>query len=189
MNSIVTYGLSSSEFYKSLLKNKKIFFTGINCSDTEFFSKFTTKRSISFSPQKRIKCLWVGRLIERKGFINLINNILEDQELYKKIELTIVGSGPLEEKIQDLIKDHKIFLFVGSGDEQFVAKQFQKCDLFIQSTFYDPYSRVLSEASSAGLYIISSIYDKSVEVLEEGVNFSSYDPKDKNSFKKSFEKV
>ena len=116
----------------------------------------------------------------------LLNEIISNPHLLSLIELTITGYGNLEKKIIEKIIPYQNIKFKGFSDKFALRRLFHESSFFINSTLLDPYSRVLSEASSAGLFIISSIYDDSINLLENGANFFEYDPKEFGQFEKAF---
>lgn len=186
--SIVTYGKLSTQFYKNLGYPIEKIFTGINSSDTSFF-KLLVNDNLIIETDKRVKCVWAGKFIPRKGLLELLNEIISDKDILSKIDLKITGFGPLELDIVNKIKPYENISFVGKSDEFALREIFQEGALFLHSTWADPFSRILSEASSAGLFIISSIYDDSTEVLTEGINLVKYNPSNPGSFKKAFLKA
>ena len=188
LSSIVTYGKLSTQFYEDLGFPREKIFTGLNSSDTSFF-KFLVNDNLIIEKGKKVKCVWAGKFIPRKGLLELLDEIISDKYILSTIDLKITGFGPLELEIVKKIKPYENISFVGKSDEFALRKIFQEGSLFLHSTWADPFSRILSEASSAGLFIISSIYDDSTEVLYDGINFVKYNPKIQGSFKKAFLKA
>src|SRR5690606_14251241 len=68
--------------------------------ETEFF------RPLDIPNDENVfQLLSVGYLIERKGFEYLIMAMKEVLEKYSNTRLNIIGSGPLENKLKNLIKE------------------------------------------------------------------------------------
>jgi len=67
--------------------------------------------------------------------------------------------------------------FIGPSDR--VPELFQAADVLVHPTYYDPCSRVVLEAMTAGLVVITTRWDGASEMVENGVNgFVLPDPGD-----------
>lgn len=98
----------------------------------------------------------VGRLIPEKNFELLINAFLEVRQ-YKICKLIILGSGPLEEKLKNIIQNSEY-----SNDIALVGFQknpyawMYQSDIFILSSLTEGLPTVLIEAMSVGCKVIST---------------------------------
>lgn len=178
-NSIV-YGLRAKNYLLKLGFKKKIFLSK-NISDVEFFSKKNLLNINNTTKYKnKIKFIFCARLVHHKGIDYLI-------KIFKKINknkyhLTIVGDGPLSFKIKRNIKSKKINAsYIRNLNQLDLANYFRNSDVFVSTTFNDPFSRTLSEAIGAKCYCVSSIYDDASFDLITKQNGIIYDPKKTNS--------
>lgn len=178
-NSIV-YGVRAKDYLLKLGFKKKIFLSK-NISDIEFFSKKNflylnkTKKN-----KKRIKFIFCARLVHHKGIDYLIKTFKKINR--NKYHLTIIGDGPLSFEIKRNIRSKKINAsYIRNLNQLNLANIFRKSDVFVSTTFNDPFSRTLSEAISAKCYCVSSIYDDASFDLITKQNGIIYDPKKINS--------
>lgn len=112
----------------------------------------------SQSTTKDLTLLFVGRLVEEKGALDLY-------EAFKKTEgkrLKIVGTGPLESKIERLIKKDRLSDSVTIENKTYpeMPKVYQSADIFVMpsrrtKTWEEQYGMVLIEAMASGLPIIA----------------------------------
>lgn len=120
----------------------------------------------------KINLLFVGRLDLRKGCRYLIEALaLLDKETKKKINLFIIGSGPLEKKILQMSVDlgvSKMISFLGTLPEGKKIAFFQHSDLFVSPALGgESFGMVLVEAMAAGLPIIAGNNDAYQNTLKD----------------------
>ena len=120
---------------------------------------------------RRIRCLAVARLVERKGLGDLIRAfaLLERG----RFELEIVGAGPDEQVLQGLVARlglwHEI-RFLGALDRAAVAERYQNADLFTLPSSAEAFGNVFAEALASGLPIVGSNTGGIPELVENGSN-------------------
>lgn len=121
----------------------------------------------------KVKILFVGRLIEKKGvllLIDVIKKIPNDVDY----ELNIYGEGPLEERLNQLINKYnlsqKVFL-KGSLSYNEISLAYQDADIFIMPSLRETSGNVLIEAMAHSLPIISfnSSYCKILNDIHCGI--------------------
>lgn len=99
--------------------------------------------------------LFVGRLIEKKGLIPLIEgfNLFNDT----KIKLLIAGTGPLEDYVKESSEKNKNIIFLGGLKSELLKDYYSLSNtLIIPSTHDEGFGRVILEALSCGIPIIAS---------------------------------
>ncbi|WP_299361316.1 glycosyltransferase family 4 protein [Winogradskyella sp.] len=107
-----------------------------------------------------IDYLFVGRLIELKGIVQLIDawkKFVQDSNVNAR--LTIIGGGELEDYVKKETLNENSILFKGEVKYDEVPKYYLKADIFILPTLEDNWSLVVSEAMASSLPIITSIYN------------------------------
>jgi glycosyltransferase involved in cell wall biosynthesis len=111
-----------------------------------------------WSERAELRLLTVGRLIEGKGIHHLIRALVEMPSTRRPARLTIVGSGPEEGKLQDLVKSLNLerVQFAGFVDQAELPAYYAEADAFVFPTLGDTFGLVLLEAAASGLALISS---------------------------------
>ncbi|MDD5773364.1 MAG: glycosyltransferase [bacterium] len=153
---ILTAGRATLEKYKSYGNPIYETIPRINWSEIKLFKRDDTCQD------KRIKLLFVGYLLPRKGpeyvieVISLLKNRKKDN-----ISLTIVGEGEQREELRELtrklnVEDRVEFLgHLANGPGLF--KVFRDSDIFILPTpFGEGFPRVLYEAMSQSIPIVTT---------------------------------
>lgn len=128
--------------------------------DADFFRPLDV-----YKDETIFQILSVGYLIERKGFEYLIRAMPYVLEEHKHVRLKIVGSGPLESKLKELIYELDI------GDEVEIVRNvsgeellmlYNSADLFVLPSIVDSQGNteglgvVLLEAMACGIPVIGS---------------------------------
>lgn len=122
---------------------------------------------VEFSKQQREykkRFLFVGRLSQEKN-IELLVEIFNNSEDYT---LTIIGTGPLEEKLK--MKSKSNITFIGHIDNKNLKKYFLTNDIFILPSIAEPWGLVVEEALYFGMPIIVSKNCGASELIKDGIN-------------------
>lgn len=143
---------------------------------------------IPFVARKKCKgkLISIGRLVEEKGFEYIIRAIRRLKDKYPHLKLDIYGSGPLRNKLENLIRllklEGKVFLkgFLEYAD---LLKSLNDYDLFISHSittkFWEEYFGMANlEAMANGLPVVTSncgtvpyvVKDKAIIVEQKNVN-------------------
>jgi glycosyltransferase involved in cell wall biosynthesis len=120
---------------------------------------------------KKVRCLAVARLVERKGVADLIRAISSLER--GRYELEIVGSGPDERRLKDLARQlgvsHEV-IFAGSVDRAVIPSRYRDADIFALAPWEEAFGNVFAEALASGLPIVGSTVGGIPEVVEHGKN-------------------
>lgn len=122
-----------------------------NCSLT----KEQAKRKLNL--EGRI-ILSVGRLVNWKGFDELIKLMPQLIKKNKNTKLIIIGDGPDKEKFNKLIKYLNLtnnVRVIGKIAHKDLPLYYRACDLFVLNSEYEGYSHVLLEAAKISCKIIA----------------------------------
>ena len=87
--------------------------------------------------------------------------------------MIIVGSGPLEINLKNLVKEYQLeeqIIFTGQKTVNQLADYYKKSEIYIQASGYEGLPHVLLEAINYNLTLISTPIGGSNEVLENGKN-------------------
>lgn len=140
--------------------------------DTEFFRPLETPKK-----EDMFQILSVGYLIERKGFEYLIKAMNDVLKKYENVQLTIVGSGPLEKKLNNLIKKLKlqnnIKIIKNISDDE-LLRLYNSSDIFVLPSIVDSQGNteglgvVLLEAMACKLPVIGSNIGGIPDIIQDG---------------------
>tara|TARA_B100000886_G_C20377086_1_gene472233 strand:+ start:138 stop:1271 length:1134 start_codon:yes stop_codon:yes gene_type:complete len=125
------------------------------------------KRSANIEYKKSIDVLSIGRLVNYKGYENSIKAIKKTD---RKVRYFIIGSGPLQKKLQELIFElelvERVFL-LGNQNEEMKNKFLLNSDLFIFPSINqsEAFGIAQLEALSYGLPIINTNLNNGVNYL------------------------
>lgn len=141
--------------------NIKVIHNGI---DTDIFTPCEKRGGKTGS-----QILWVGRFVPGKGIEHLINafNILVQQ--HQHYRLTMVGKGPLQEKINQKIQNlglsQHISLrsFVPNSE---IHRLYQDSDVFVLTSLNEGVPRTILEAMACGIPVISTELPQLVDIVE-----------------------
>ena len=174
-------GSKNKEYYiKNFISKKKIIMMPYVVNNNLFYPKQKIKKS------NKIKLLFAGKLIKRKGVDILLKSILLLNNRIKhknKYDLLIVGDGYMENFIKNFIKINKIYnvKILSFKNEKELSKIYQKSDIFIMPSYSEPWGLTVNEAlASKNAIICSDKVGSSYDLVKNGVNgylFREKDPK------------
>lgn len=101
---------------------------------------------------RRRKILFVGRFIERKGLLCLIDVLKSSPDILESFDFTFVGSGPLRGEIEKLKKVEVITFKQGEQLREF----YWSADIFLLPSLVEPWGVVVNEACAAGCMLLLS---------------------------------
>ena len=109
---------------------------------------------------KQINLISVGELNKNKNIINSIKAVVHLNEKGYKVNFNIVGKGPLENEINELIistkNEGQIKLLGYVEDKKELLKLYRDADIFLMPSYYETFGLVYIEAMSQGLPVIYS---------------------------------
>ena len=143
-------------------------------------------RDASSVPEKPI-VLSVGRLVEKKGFQDLLQALLIVKETGEPFHCTIYGDGPLWEQLKEWIEEHGMageVSLMGDCTQQELISIYQKATLFVLTPVQtddgdrDGIPNVLVEAMAVGLPVITTAVAGIPELVDNDQNGLLYQPHD-----------
>jgi glycosyltransferase involved in cell wall biosynthesis len=141
-----------------------------NPIDYERFSRVTAQGS-------NIVC--IARFEKAKNIETLIVAASEVLKRYPEIKLVVVGGGTQEKELRALAEGLSI-----SNNVEFhnfrpdVENVLSDAAVFVLPSIYEPFGMVAAEALAAGLPIIASRVGGLREIVKDGINGFSFNPKD-----------
>lgn len=130
--------------------------------------KTNLKKELNINNEKVL--LYAGRLAEDKG----VQYVLESLTNIKNVVYIIAGKGPFEEELRKIVYELKIenkVRFVGFVDQSQLREYYSIADIMIYTGMvYEALPRMLLEAISYGLPIITSNIGGNSEVVDDKQN-------------------
>ena len=141
-----------------------------NAIDLNLIPKKSTK-------QFENQIIFAGRLSKEKGIEILLETATQLPDNY---HLLIAGSGPLEEKVQNLA-DKKINVhYLGYQSKQNLLSLIRGSDLLIQPSLEEGMSSTLLEAMACGTCILGSNIEGISEIVENNKNGLLVEPNNRD---------
>jgi glycosyltransferase involved in cell wall biosynthesis len=131
--------------------------------------------------------LSVGRLVEKKGFQDLLEALLVVKKRGERFRCIIYGDGPLCQPLKQWIEEHGMsgdVTLKGDRTQQELISEFQNATLFLLTPVQtadgdrDGIPNVLLEAMAVGLPVISTAVAGIPELVEHNQNGLLYQPHD-----------
>ena len=144
---VFAMGDAAVDYYKSIYKNWEVI-PFAYCTKNELpLRNNINKGGVNFC--------FVGSLSWWKSPQSIVKAAIK---IKRNINISFIGSGNEEDKIQHLIKDNKYInsIFYGFQDNTKVQEILAKQDVLILPSIYDGWGAVVNEALNAGLYVICS---------------------------------
>ena len=113
------------------------------------FSSLTSKIDRRYEKQ----IIFVGRLSREKGIDNLISI---SKKLSNDVHLIILGTGPEEQKIIDLVKNYKNIHFFGYQKKEETISLIRGSDILIQPSLNEGISSTILEAMACKTIVITT---------------------------------
>lgn len=121
----------------------------------------------------KLNFVTMGRLSPEKNQAALIEAVAQlvsaDADLAAQLRVYIIGSGPLQKELENLIKEQHLednVILLGQKENPFQI--LKECDCFVLSSVYEGQPMVLLEALTLGMNIIATNIPANTYVLEDG---------------------
>lgn len=125
--------------------------------------------------------IFVGRLSQfDKGLDLLSEIIIKVLSAKNKIKFYIVGSGPGEYVLKNILKDYPNVIFCGFQSGKNLKNIYKNCDLLISTSRYESFGLNILEAQINGVPVISFKTDGASEIIKkpfQGSLIKKYDTK------------
>jgi len=116
-----------------------------------------------------LKLIWVGQMIPRKGLMLALDALATLPEAISW-QLTVIGGGPLQHKLQKTVKKLKLSKkvnFCGKVNRSSVLTEMLRSHVFLQTSMRDLTSTVLIEALASGLPVLSFPYGGFKDIINK----------------------
>ncbi|MGD9872949.1 MAG: glycosyltransferase family 4 protein [Kiritimatiellia bacterium] len=126
-------------------------------------------RQAGREPAERIRFLYVGLLVKRKGVDLLMTAFQRLAAENAAVELVVAGSGPMETELRSMVSDR--VRFSGSVKRDDLPALYGDADVFVFPSRHDGWGVVINEACGAGLpVIVTSSTGAAADLVADGVN-------------------
>jgi len=159
-----------------------LIYHGVNLRE---FQPVSNPSAYSMSTDRLI--LSVGRLVEKKGFQDLLEALLLVKRRGERFQCAIYGDGPLRQHLQEWIEEHGMndeIRLCGDRTQQELIAIFQSVTLFTLTPVQtndgdrDGIPNVLLEAMAVGLPVVTTAVAGIPELVENNQNGLLYTPHD-----------
>lgn len=119
----------------------------------------------------RFVALFVGRLVEHKGIMDLMQAIAEVMMKDPKVVVLIVGYGPLEGYVRaECAKMPENARYIGFVDDNRLLELYSMADLHLMPSWDEPYGVVCAEALALGVPSVVTDTSGCVDLVRSGFN-------------------
>jgi glycosyltransferase involved in cell wall biosynthesis len=184
--SVITCCRANLEYLNQIVPSQQskfsLIYHGVNLKD---FQQIPNQDASSVPENPLI--LSVGRLVEKKGFQDLLQALLIVKERGEPFHCTIYGDGPLAQQLEEWIEEHGMageVRLMGDCTQQELISIYQKATLFVLTPVQtedgdrDGIPNVLLEAMAVGLPVITTAVAGIPELVENDQNGLLYQPHD-----------
>lgn len=130
------------------------------------------KPNLNRSLSETVNLVYIGRLSSEKGVHILLKAItlLTKEQPDIKLHLNIIGGGPQENELKNIVKDNSIehlVTFKGQLSKEVLIEEVKKADICIQPSLTEGFSKAWLDAFSCGLPIIASKVGAASSVIKD----------------------
>jgi phosphatidylinositol alpha-mannosyltransferase len=145
---------------------------------------FRQGRRLAAYTKKKLTIVFLGRLVKRKGVIELVKayNMLNEQDA-QATRLVICGKGPLRTRAKSLVLEGRNVEFVGYVSEKDKPHYLASADIAVfPSTGGESFGIVLIEAMAAGARVVLGGNNPGYKSILGPQPYLLFNPKDLRSF-------
>ena len=143
----------------------------VNGIDVSSFAPVLSRENAKarLGKQNKVLVLFVGRLVPQKSLPTLLKALHQAVKSCPNLHLVLVGGGPEQASLQNLVDELKIQEFVTfAGNQSDVKPYLNASDIFVLPSESEGMSNALMEGMAAGLPCIATPVGASPEMLDDG---------------------
>lgn len=147
-------------------------------------ANFRSGKRLGKFDRRKLNIVFLGRLVKRKGILELINayNNLHDDKA-KQTRLIICGKGPLKAKANQRVRTDREVIFTGFVPEKDKPDYLASADIAVfPSTGGESFGIVLVEAMAAGAHVVIGGNNPGYRSVLGAQPYLLFDPSDQAAF-------
>lgn len=128
-------------------------------------------KSTIISSNKEFNIVSISRLVYRKGILDLIDAAQIVCDKYPQTVFTLIGKGPLENKIRKKIKEYDLknnFKLIGEVANNQIKKYIQASSVVVIPSYYEGLPLVLLETIASGKPVIGTSINGIKDIINDG---------------------
>lgn len=130
--------------------------------------------SLKMNDLDELNIIFVGRIDNNKGILNLIQSL---DHVKLKYKLHICGTGPLVNEVNGICKTNPNIIYHGKLNKNDLEKVYSDCDVLVApSVWLEPFGLVVVEAMIHGCCILGSNFGGISEIIEYTKSGQTFDP-------------
>ena len=133
-----------------------------------------------------------GRLVPWKGFMSLVETMIELNKKFPDLKLCIVGDGPergvTERRIKQLELGRNVYM-VGNVSQAANFEYIRQARVFVLNTGYEGFSHQILEVMAIGTPLVTTDVGGNPEIVESGRNGLLFPYNDKKALSVAVEKM
>lgn len=186
-NAVIALTKNMKEEIKKSYKGKiYVIPNSIDLTGFNNISKSEMRKKLQINEEDKI-ILFVGRFRPEKGLEYLVKAISIIKEKDKEAKLLLVGEGPEEENLRNLVFEKQLtefITFAGQIPHENVKDYMVASDIFVLPSLSEGFPNVLLEAMACGLSIVATRVTGIPEIVKDGENGFLVEPKDEKDISK-----
>ncbi|MFH0865921.1 MAG: glycosyltransferase family 4 protein [Bacteroidota bacterium] len=123
---------------------------------------------------ERLRILFSGRLVHQKDpftFLKALNQLVKEN--ISDFDVLISGDGLLRKNMELYVVENKLNYYVkfsGWMDRDILIAEYQKANLFVQTSKYEAMSMAVMEALASGAFVICTMAGSNNTIVRDGTN-------------------
>ena len=147
------------------------------------YAESRREKDITFSENKPVKLLYVGKLIERKH-LDYVLKAMRQLKDGKQLTLTVIGVGPEKKRFEELAQNYGILsqtCFIGNLTREEVYQYMGESDVFIMPSVEETLGLVYLEAMMNGCITVGTKGECIDGIIKDGENGFLVEPNSQES--------
>jgi glycosyltransferase involved in cell wall biosynthesis len=159
---------------KAAIRKITLIHHGIPIAKSTAQSEIKKKELITkFHLRDKIIIGTVSRLIEWKGYRQIIDAVEIVSEKFPNVKFLFIGEGEQKEELLQLIKEKKLgefILFTQWVERDYIPSLYQIMDIYLHAASFEPFGFALAEAMMNGVPLVSTKTGAALDSIEHLVS-------------------